>query len=258
MNKKILFLIVAVAALGWLVWQTGFRALNIIVYEPRVNQSVGREFVLRGIARVFESQLNWEITNSSRTERFLSGSAMAAAPDAGKFGDFSLTIILPPDVKDGDPILLRVLDYSAKDGSEENLVEIPLRFSGKKIEAEIYFGNSALDPETDCQTVFPVKRTVSAEAPARPSLEMLFMGPSESEKEAGYFTSIPEGVKINSLRIESGIAYVDLSEELEKGVGGSCRVTAIRFQITKTLKQFPSISSVVISINGRVEDILQP
>jgi spore germination protein GerM len=131
-------------------------------------------------------------------------------------------------------------------------------FSGEKVEAEIYFGNSALDPETDCQTVFPVKRTVSVEAPARPSLEELFMGPSESEKEAGYFTSIPEGVKINSLKIENNVAYVDLSEELEKGVGGSCRVAAIRFQITKTLKQSPSISSVVISINSRVEDILQP
>jgi spore germination protein GerM len=131
-------------------------------------------------------------------------------------------------------------------------------FSGKKVETEVYFGNSVLDPETDCQTVFPVKRLVSAEAPARPSLEELFVGPSESEKAAGYFTSIPIGVKINSLKIENNVVYVDLSEELEKGAGGSCRVAAIRFQITKTLKQFSSISSVVISINGRVEDILQP
>jgi len=35
-------------------------------------------------------------------------------------------------------------------------------------------------------------------------------------------------------------------------------VTAIRAQITETLKQFPTVENVVISIDGRTEDILQP
>ncbi len=51
---------------------------------------------------------------------------------------------------------------------------------------------------------------------------------------------------------------VDFDETLEKAVGGSCRVAAIRSQITKTLLQFPSFKKVIISINGRTEDILQP
>jgi len=45
---------------------------------------------------------------------------------------------------------------------------------------------------------------------------------------------------------------------LEEAVGGSCRVTAIRSQIEQTLKQFSTVQSVIISIDNRTEDILQP
>jgi spore germination protein GerM len=45
---------------------------------------------------------------------------------------------------------------------------------------------------------------------------------------------------------------------LEFQVGGSCRVAAIRAQITDTLKQFPPVDEVIISIDDRTEDILQP
>jgi spore germination protein GerM len=69
---------------------------------------------------------------------------------------------------------------------------------------------------------------------------------------------MPEGVKVQSLSIEGGVARVDLSEELEEGVGGSCMVASITAQITETLKQFPTVDSVIISIDGRTEDILQP
>jgi len=45
---------------------------------------------------------------------------------------------------------------------------------------------------------------------------------------------------------------------LEFQVGGSCRVSAIRAEIIQTLKQFSTIKEVIISINNRTEDILQP
>ncbi|MCX6760220.1 MAG: GerMN domain-containing protein, partial [Candidatus Nealsonbacteria bacterium] len=69
---------------------------------------------------------------------------------------------------------------------------------------------------------------------------------------------INTGVKIQKLTIENGIAKVDFDEQLENGVGGSCKVSAIRAQITQTLKQLSTVMSVIISINGRTEDILQP
>ncbi|MBA7661011.1 hypothetical protein ES703_69021 [subsurface metagenome] len=65
-------------------------------------------------------------------------------------------------------------------------------------------------------------------------------------------------MRIQKLIIENGVAKIDFDEQLEFQVGGSCRVVAIRAQITETLKQFPTVDNVIISIDGRTEDILQP
>ena len=97
-----------------------------------------------------------------------------------------------------------------------------------------------------------------AKAVARAALEELLQGPTRQEILEGYFTSINPNVKIQKLTIENTVAKVDFDITLEKNVGGSCRVTAIRNQITQTLLQFNTVKSVVISINGRTEDILQP
>jgi len=123
----------------------------------------------------------------------------------------------------------------------------------------VYFGNSRLDPEASCDKVYPVARRVERSTQAaRISLEELLRGVTAQEKNDDYFTSIPNGAKINSLVIENKTAFVDFSDDLEKGVGGSCRVLTIRGQIEATLKQFPTVDSVIISINGRIDDILQP
>lgn len=129
----------------------------------------------------------------------------------------------------------------------------------KLIGLKVFFPNSKLNDMQDCSLVYPVVRNVpKTVAVGRASLEELFKGVSESEKGNGYFTNINEGVTIQSLSIENGVAKVNLSKELEEGVGGSCRVLSIRSQITETLKQFSTVDSVTISIDGRIEDILQP
>ena len=125
---------------------------------------------------------------------------------------------------------------------------------------KVFFGNSIFDPEIlDCQKNFAVERIIpKIEAVGRVALEELLAGPTDAEKAEGYFTSINPGVKIQSLVIANGIANVDFDEQLEFQVGGSCRVAAIASQIRETLKQFPTVTNVVISIDGRTEDILQP
>jgi len=129
----------------------------------------------------------------------------------------------------------------------------------KTLKVKVYFNNNKLDPEFSCNKVFPVEREITkTQAVARAALEELLKGSSEKEKVEGFFTSINPGVKIQSLVIENGTAKVDFDEQLEFQVGGSCRVAAIRAQITQTLKQFPTVNSVIISIDGRTEDILQP
>jgi spore germination protein GerM len=115
----------------------------------------------------------------------------------------------------------------------------------------------------DCNKVLAVEREVDkTEGIARVALEELLKGPSQAETDLGFTTTINSGVKIQKLEITpptgGGVAKVDFDEQLEKAVGGSCRVSAIRAQITETLKQFSTVNSVIISINGRTEDILQP
>ncbi len=117
---------------------------------------------------------------------------------------------------------------------------------------ELYFGKEGEDTE-----IFSIEREIEKRIDtARASLEELLKGPLASEE--GYFTSIPSGVMIQALVIEEGVAKVDFSSELEEGVAGSATVTAIREQIEKTLLQFPTVEEVIISIDGRTEDILQP
>ena len=131
--------------------------------------------------------------------------------------------------------------------------------SVEMMEIRAYFGNSRLNPAADCEKAFPVARRVTKTIEVgRVSLEQLLAGVTAREKKDDYFTNIPEGVKINSLKIENQTAFVDFSEELEGGAGGSCRVLAIRRQIEATLRQFPTVDRVIISIDGRTEDILQP
>jgi len=60
------------------------------------------------------------------------------------------------------------------------------------------------------------------------------------------------------LTIENGVAKADFDPQLQFQVGGSCRVQAIRAEITQTLKQFPTVNEVFISVNGETELILQP
>lgn len=90
------------------------------------------------------------------------------------------------------------------------------------------------------------------------SIAELLKGPTSDEKNKGATTQIPVGVKINSFRQVGSTAYVDFDQTLQQGIIGSCRVQAIRSQITSTLKQFFGLTNVLISIDGKTDNILQP
>ncbi|HRX43629.1 MAG TPA: GerMN domain-containing protein [Candidatus Dojkabacteria bacterium] len=149
------------------------------------------------------------------------------------------------------------------DNSDTAKIAISIKPLEQKVETmkvKVFFSSTKLNEDMiDCSLVFPVTREIEKSvAVGRASLTELFKGTTPLEEEDKYFTNIPDGVVINSLDITDGVAKVDLNSKLEEGVGGSCRVTAIRAQITETLKQFPTVDSVIISIDGQTEDILQP
>ena len=130
----------------------------------------------------------------------------------------------------------------------------------ENVDVKVFFPNSKLNPDMkDCKLVYPVTRTIpKTEAVAKAALEELIKGLTQEDKDDAYFTDINSDVKILGLSIEDGVARVDFSKELEEGVAGSCKVESIRAQIEETLKQFDNIDSVIISVEGKVEGILQP
>ncbi|MCX6720477.1 MAG: GerMN domain-containing protein [Candidatus Staskawiczbacteria bacterium] len=129
--------------------------------------------------------------------------------------------------------------------------------SGELMTVKVYFGGSIL-ADAECDVVSPVDRIIpKTQTVARATIEELLKGPTVEEKVGGYLSVIPVGSKLNSISIVNGEARVDFSATTESG-GGSCSMAARVAQITQTLLQFPTITSVKLSINGRTGDIFQP
>ncbi|MDD5711067.1 MAG: GerMN domain-containing protein [Candidatus Colwellbacteria bacterium] len=148
-------------------------------------------------------------------------------------------------------------DMPENDGA----VLIPVIFGEASRETTTVKVHFSTMPEgsTECNTTVAVERVIPrTQAVARAALEELLKGPTQEEKDQNLFTSINPGVKVQSLTIESGIARVDFDQQLQYQVGGSCRIAAIYAEIRNTLKEFPTVQEVVISIDGDTEMILQP
>lgn len=122
-----------------------------------------------------------------------------------------------------------------------------------------FFVNTRYDPQAMTGEVFPVERKIAPGIdPPGAAIEALLAGPTAEEGALGYLTSIPADAGLLSLSVENGTARADFDWRLEFQVGGSTRVRYIRAQLNRTLLQFPEIERVIISIEGRTEDILQP
>jgi spore germination protein GerM len=126
-------------------------------------------------------------------------------------------------------------------------------------QVSIYFGNSKMGSSEDCSKVFSVSRTIiNAETLGPGALEALLNGVSEQEKASGYFTGLNDGILLQKFEIKDKVAYVDFNSRFNENMGGSCRITSIKSQIENTLNNLPDIDSVVISVNGETEGILEP
>lgn len=238
---------------------------NIMVFDPHADTKVGREFSITGIARTFENNVLARVVNAETGVLYFRNFTTSNAPDVGRYGEYEFSVALKDaTLQNGTALRIEVFEESAKDGSEVNKVIVPVLFEEEDnqsatMKVRVYFGNTIQDKEITCEKAFSVERTITkTQAVGTAALKELLRGPTEQEKQEGYFTTINEGVGIKSLRVKDGIAYADFTSELDEGVAGSCRVGFIRTQISDTLKQFYTVNSVVISINGETTAILQP
>lgn len=125
---------------------------------------------------------------------------------------------------------------------------------------KIFFVNTNKDTDTkDCAQMHEVSRTVPLnDVTPLSAMVQLLAGPRPAEQDQGYSTAIPEKTTIQKFLLEKNILYVDFSDDINKHGGGDCRTTALRAQISQTMLQFPDIRDIVISVDGKIQDALQP
>ena len=235
------------------------RGLNVVA-----GQEVTFPFPLTGEARgpwFFEGSLPVRVEDGSGNT-VVEHSAQAHGEWMTE-GFVPFTAYLSPSVAIPPGEATLVIEKANASGLPEHAdaLRIPIRISVDTMTVKVYFINQDQDPQRlDCSRVDAVSRTVpKSVAAARAALEMLLAGPTEGENQAGFITVINPGVTVASLSISDGVAHVTFSSELQQDVGGSCRVTAIRSQIEQTLMQFPSVTSVRLSVEGFADDeVLQP
>lgn len=163
-----------------------------------------------------------------------------------------------PSSGEGGPVkkvLIPVIFQNETSSSTENPEE------QKNLSLKLYFPNTVYNPEMlDCSLVYEVKREVPyTKSVASVALAELIKGPTADEKINGYLSVIPEGTKINLIKIENGILFVDFNKEVESG-GGSCSFASRLSSLNKTLKQFSTVKEIKYSVEGNSnqDEIFQP
>src|SRR5439155_8963823 len=94
----------------------------ITVESPVIGQQVSSPVRVSGTANVFEATVNVRILDANGHE--LARAFTTATCGTGCRGDYSVSVRFHVDHQ--QPGTVEVLDYSAKDGSPENVVSIPV------------------------------------------------------------------------------------------------------------------------------------
>ncbi|MEK7642270.1 MAG: GerMN domain-containing protein [Patescibacteria group bacterium] len=152
--------------------------------------------------------------------------------------------------------LIFILLVKVFDGGNE-AVTVANAFEWQK-PVDIYFVDKNTLETDSCEATYAVQRMVpNAETLGPGSMNALIDGLTMEEEE-DLFSAISDSTLLQNFEIIDRVAYVDFSSDLSENVAGSCNVVAIRSQIENTLNSLVDIDSVVISVNGETEGILEP
>mgnify|MGYP000938577515 CR=1 FL=1 len=230
----------------------------ICINAPLAQATITNPTVVTGTAIAFESTFQWRI-EAANGKLIAQGTAMADAPDVGRPGAFAIRAFWEAVPQTATGTLI-AYEASARDGEPTHVVRVPIRFSVlPAVERSLFFVKENPGPKESCAAVQAARFSLpGAGAPVEATLRAL-LATDSSEAPIGFRTAIPDRTGLVSLVVTNGLAKVVFDEGLERDGGGSCRVGAIRAQITETLKQFPSIRDVEISVRGKTPaETLQP
>ncbi len=238
-----------------------FLVLNnyVKVKTPRPEDTLKTPLLVEGQARgnwFFEGSFPIKILGNTGKELGV-GIAQAEGEWMTKdFVPFSATIdFVSPSEGDGKIVFIK--DNPSGLPENDNKVEMEIKLPKMETMSVKPFWNNG--EKFECEKVDKSERVVAKNIEtAKTAIYELLKGPNVEEQKTGFTTSIPTGASLESIKIEGGVAYADFDKILDEGVSGSCRVSAIRAQITETLKQFETIKKVIISVEGNVDEALQP
>ena len=241
-------------------------ATKELIVVNKITSPAGTPLTVSGKARgqwYFEASFPIELQDASGT-RIATGIGKAEGDwMTENFVPFTAALhFAPPQTNTGMLILKKDNPSGLPEHDAE--VHVPVTFRTIKAtpqDTALYLGfiSEKDAANKDCTSVLASPRLIpKTSGVAKGAITELLKGPTLGEIGDGMLTLIPNGTELRSLKIDSGTAYVDFTEKLNSGVTGSCRVGAIRAQIEETLKQFPTVQDVVISVNGKTEGILEP
>ena len=121
---------------------------------------------------------------------------------------------------------------------------------------KLYFNNTIKDPNLiDCSLVYEIER--KSLNPITPDFVMreLIKGLTPEETKLGFVTAIPKKCELNFVTVENEKATVDFKPFQ---IAGSCATSAFTAQVKQTMLALSTIKEVVITIQGKSEEILQP
>ena len=100
----------------------------------------------------------------------------------------------------------------------------------------------------------PVTRVMRTNSPARAAIQALLKGPTAAERKKGFdgLASASE-FAIGSLTIRNGTARINFVASRDwRGFPGDIAPARFKKAVELTLKQFPSVKEVIVSLNGEV------
>lgn len=209
---------------------------------------IANPLVVSGLARTFEN--NVVLRARAKDGSVIAEGFTTATGEMGQHSPYRGSLWLTREP--GDRITVEALEYSAKDGSETNVVRAERPFNVELVEAALYF------PDENCTGVKPYSRRIPKTiSMARLLVEALVQGPTADERRRGAAAAFPERAAVQSVILRDGTLTVDFNERLQN-VGGSCRAQMIRAAVTQTLSRLPSVKKVVITAGGSEKLALQP
>src|SRR3990167_8905114 len=221
---------------------------NIVIVSPLQNATVTSPLIVQGFGRVFENTIQWRLKDDSGIMRD-EGVDLVLADEPGSFGLFRLELFLPAFAK--ETFTLEVFSRSPKDGSEQDLVVLPLQLlSTDFFDVQIYFDAPRMSTPATCELVYPAdRRFTTTSALARAALLSLLEGPTIEEQKVGTTSNIPAFTILKTFIIQDKITTIDLFEDGRLSKLSDCEKEGMRAQIEKTLLSFKEIESVVILID---------